>query len=56
MTEKNNGGPAFPISNNDVITEVIKYGNHPEGMSLRDILRQEHRSHLNGGLKIMGKI
>ena len=36
MTEKNNGGPAFPISNNDVITEVIKHGNHPEGMSLRD--------------------
>ena len=36
MTEKKNGGPAFPISNNDVITEVIKHGNHPEGMSLRD--------------------
>ena len=30
------GGPAFPISNNDVITAVIKNGNHPEGMSLRD--------------------
>ena len=36
MTEKNNGGPAFPISNNDVIAAVIKDGNHPDGMSLRD--------------------
>jgi hypothetical protein len=30
------GGPAFPINNNDVITIVTNNGNHPEGMSLRD--------------------
>ena len=37
MSEKiNDGGPAFPINNNDVITQIIKHGGHPEGMSLRD--------------------
>ena len=36
MTVKDNGGPAFPINNNDVITIVTNNGNHPEGMSLRD--------------------
>ena len=36
MTVKNDGGPAFPINNNDVITQIIKHGGHPEGMSLRD--------------------
>ena len=36
MTVKDNGGPAFPVNNNDVITIVTNNGNHPEGMSLRD--------------------
>jgi hypothetical protein len=37
MSDKlKDGGPAFPINNNDVITIVTNNGNHPEGMSLRD--------------------
>lgn len=46
---KNDGGPAFPINNNDVITVLTNNGNHPEGMSLRDYFAAKAMQGIYGG-------
>ena len=47
MSDKiKDGGPAFPINNNDVITIVTNNGNHPEGMSLRDFFAAKAMSEM----------